>query len=98
MNVYDYCDTVVKELGNWRTKLAVLDSKIGTLPTGAKERMFGNIEELHMIIAEIEDRIHALEHSCPVSWRPSRGEDRVGPVTMNTEGSMREKADYDFGG
>lgn len=98
MNVYDYCETVTLELGSWRKKLAVLDHKIALLPCDAKEKMLGSIEELHMIVAEMEDRIYNLEHSCPTSWRPlSRGE-RIGPVIINYDAVSREKVDYDFGG
>ena len=98
MNIYDYCESVVTELGNWRQKLAVLDAKIGALPTGSKEKMFGNIEELHMVIAEIEDRIYSLEHACPVVWRPEATAEGVGPVTINYDAALSAKADYDFGG
>ena len=98
MNVYDYCETVTMELGNWKNKLAVLDHKIATLPCGSKEKMLGSIEELHMVIAEMEDRLYNLEHSCPISWRPASGEERVGTVTFNYEAASGEKVDYDFGG
>jgi|APCry4251928276_1046603.scaffolds.fasta_scaffold302086_1 hypothetical protein len=98
MNVYDYCETVTKELGNWRHKLTVLDHKIGVLPCGAKEKMVGSIEELHMVIAEMEDRLYNLEHACPISWRPASSEERVGPVIINYEDAASEKVDYDFGG
>jgi hypothetical protein len=98
MNIYDYCESVVTELGIWRQKLAVLDAKIAALPTGVKEKMFGNIEELHMVIAELEDRISSLEHACPVVWRPETTEEGVGPVTINYDAALTAKADYDFGG
>ncbi|RJX34604.1 MAG: hypothetical protein C4531_03685 [Desulfurivibrio sp.] len=97
MNVYDYCETVTVELGNWKKKLTLLDNKIATLPCGSKDKMHDNIEELHMVIAEMEDRLYNLEHACPISWRPASDE-RVGPVTINYEEAAREKVDYDFGG
>lgn len=98
MNVYDYCGVVVLELNNWRKKLAVLDHKIALLPCDAKEKMLGSIEELHMIVAEMEDRIYNLEHACPTSWRPVSRDERIGPVIFNYEAISREKVDYDFGG
>ncbi|MBU0965156.1 MAG: hypothetical protein KKA54_02135 [Proteobacteria bacterium] len=100
MNLYDYCEAVALELGNWRKKLTVLDLKIALLPSDDKEKMLGSIEEMHMIVAEMEDRIYNLEHSSPTSLRPllSNGE-RIGPVLIDFEAVTRgEKADYDFRG
>ena len=98
MNVYDYCETVTQELSNWRNKLTELDKKIAHLSCGAKEQMVGNIEELHMVVAEMEDRIYNLEHSCPTSWKPEDSAEKIGPVSFNYEDANRAKVDYDFGG
>ena len=98
MNVYDYCETVALELENWRKKLTVLDHKIALLPCDAKTKMLGNVEELHMIIAEMEDRIYNLEHACPTSWRPASKGERIGPVLINYEAVSGAKADCGFGG
>lgn len=97
MNVHEYCENVVVELENWQEKLNHVDQQIAALPCGAKEKMLGNIEELHMTIAEIEDRISSLRNSCPTSWRPDRDES-AGPVSFNYEEALKSKVDYDFGG
>lgn len=70
MNVYEYCDSVTQELTNWKNKLSTLDHKIASLPCSAKEEMVGSIGELHMVMAEMDERISNLEHACPASWRP----------------------------
>jgi hypothetical protein len=70
MKTLEYCTHVENELAGWRDKLGSIDHRIEGLSCGAKEKMLGNIEELHMLMAEVDDRIMALKTSCPTEWRP----------------------------
>ena len=100
LNIQEYCTNVETELGLWRQKLANIDNHIQQLPCGDKEKMLGNIEELHMTMAELDDRIHELEVSCPTEWSPVREEisGKFGILNDRYEAALNEVVDYDFGG
>ena len=100
MNTLEYCTNVERELSGWREKLGEVDHRIEGLSCGAKEKMLGNIEELHMIMAELDDRITALRTACPTEWRPVRDEinARIKGFEEKYTFATEELADYDFGG
>ncbi len=64
MNTYDCCHTMEKELSCWRSRLESIDQKIQRTPSIDKYKMLGSIEDLHMVMAELDDRINALRTSC----------------------------------
>ncbi|MFZ5760892.1 MAG: hypothetical protein ACOY32_14845 [Thermodesulfobacteriota bacterium] len=89
MNVFEYCRTVVTELESWRKRLAVLDNRIALCQ--ARGGIKGDVEELHMVIAEIDNRVHALRNACPLSLRPFSGAEGVGPVTINWDAALKTR-------
>lgn len=100
MKTSEYCTNVERELGGWREKLGEIDHRIEGLSCGVKEHMLGNIEELHMLMAELDDRITALKTSCPTEWRPMRDamSARVKGIGEKYAFATTEVVDYDFGG
>ena len=74
MNVKDYCKNVEMELTVWKAKLYDVVSKIDALPTRQKERMYENVNGLHIVMSELDDRIEALRTQCPTEWTPEREE------------------------
>lgn len=100
MNTLEYCTHVENELANWREKLGAIDHRIEGLSCGEKEKMLPNIEELHMVMAELDDRIMALKTSCPTEWQPVREEisERVKGFGEKYAFATKEVVDYDFGG
>ena len=59
-----YCTNVAEELAGWSEKLHKLSSKIDNIPSIDKYRMFPQIEELYIIMAELDDRLCELLESC----------------------------------
>jgi len=100
MNTLEYCTNVEHELAGWRNKLGEIDHRIEGLSCGVKEKMLGNIGELHMMMAELDDRITALKTSCPTEWNPVRDEinERLKGLGEKYAFATREVVDYDFGG
>lgn len=94
-----YCSNVSVELEEWSEKLHALSGEIGRLSTGEKYRIFPQIEELHMILTELDDRLCGLVQACPTA---EVGIDRVDMANavyaekFNWKGP--ERFDYDFGG
>jgi predicted nuclease with TOPRIM domain len=74
MEVKDYCNNVQMELNNWKARLYDIIRKIDQIPTGEKQKMHDEIESLHMIVTELEDRIDNLRTNCPTEWEPERKE------------------------
>lgn len=74
MEVKDYCDNVTVELAGWKAKMYDLVKKLDKVPTGSKEKVVNEVNELHMIIEELGDRIERLRKECPISWKPERTE------------------------
>lgn len=95
MNVYEYCDVVVAELSNWRKKLTELDHRIAALSGESEIKRDAEREDLHMMLAEMEDRIYHVEHACPTSLKPASKGERVGPVLINYEAAIRQKSHSD---
>ena len=96
----DYCTSVADELARWSIKLHNLSSEIDKIPSIDKYRMFSQIEGLHIIMTELDDRLCELLESCPTASSSSSEEGKgnrerfSSPLNM----SKSEHFDYDFGG
>ncbi len=70
MNVQDYCNNVDIELNAWKAKLDIVMRQMDDLPTGDKQRMYEQVNGLHIIVTELDERIDQLRTSCPTEWAP----------------------------
>jgi hypothetical protein len=95
----EYCSNVSTELEEWSEKLHKLSSKIDRISTGDKYRVFPQIEEFHMILTELDDRLCSFMQSCKTT---DVGGDRVDISNIvyaeNFNWKGPEQFDYDFGG
>jgi hypothetical protein len=74
MHVRDYCDNVSAELTGWKVKMYDVMSKLEKVPSGDKEKVQPYLNDIHMILASLNDRIAQLRTECPVSWDPQKKE------------------------
>jgi len=74
MELKDYCRNVNAELIGWKAKLYDIVRKMDNLSTGDKEKVYGEINGLHILMTELEDRIEQLQTQCPTEWSPQREE------------------------
>ncbi len=72
MDIQSYCDNVGTELIGWKSKLYDVVQKFDKLPTGDKEKLVPEVNDLHMILEELTERIQKLEKECPTEWDPHR--------------------------
>lgn len=72
MDVKDYCKAMEVELTGWKAKIYDLSRKIDKLPTGDKEKVASHVEDLHIIMEELTDRVNQLEKECPSEWSPQK--------------------------
>lgn len=100
MEIYDYCKNVNMELTVWKARLYDVISKIDHLPTGDKQRMYEEVNGLHIIMSELEERIEKLRTECPVEWKPTREEInvRLSGLSNRYNDATGVFFDYDFGG
>ncbi len=85
MDVLDYCKGMEMELTAWKAKLYDLTRKVDRLPSGDKQRMLGNVEDLHMLATEFEDYIQKLRNECPSEWGSQKKEIDHAHVNMRSK-------------
>lgn len=100
MELSDYCKGVDIELTMWKAKLYDVMAQMDRLPTGNKQRMYEEVNGLHILMSELEERIEKLRRECPTEWKPDQEEIRtkfseLGVKYNDTAGVL---FDYDFGG
>jgi len=100
METKDYCKYVDMELTVWKAKLYDVISKIEKLPTGDKQRMHEQVNGLHIVMADLDDRIDKLRTECPLEWRPDQKEIqvRLSELSSRYKDATGVLFDYDFGG
>lgn len=96
----DYCANVAEELEGWSVRLHDLSDEIGRIPSLDKYRLLPQIEQLHIIMTELDDRLCELVDSCPLLEGGETGKARVGSVPLRREAGRNsgEKFDYEVGG
>ena len=94
----EYCSSMAEELGVWSEKLHKLSSEIDRIPSIDKYRLLPQIEDLHIIMTELDDRLCAMNSSCSMveGQRELGGYRYSVPTTIHS--GQNELFDYDFGG
>ncbi len=100
MEINDYCKNVNMELTVWKAKLYDVISKIERLPTSDKQRMYEEVNGLHIIMAELDERIEKLRTECPIEWKPAQEEIKVKLSSLSNKYNDTAGVlfDYDIGG
>ena len=92
MDVTSYCNSLAIELTGWKAKVYDTTRKLDKMPSGDKEKVVPEVNELHMIIEELDDRIGRLKKECPIEWEPDRIELEGRTTQLKTIwGNVQEK-------
>jgi len=59
-----YCTNISAELAAWSKKLHDISEKFAAIPSIEKYKLTPQIEGLHILITELDDRIKALRTDC----------------------------------
>ena len=105
MSARNCCKTMQAELTAWKANVYDIVRKMEELPGGEKDRVLPNIEDLHMLIAEMDDRIEDIRDNCT----PETGIDDIrterddfdkhlATLRVKTDEAMRELGAGNFGG
>jgi len=92
MDVQDYCKGMETEMTAWKAKLYDVMRKVDSLGSAEKEKILPNVEDLHMFLAEMTDRIEKLKTECPSDWSPDKKEIEEGSIDMR--GKYEETMEY----
>lgn len=92
MDVKDYCKGMETEMTAWKAKLYDVMRKVDVLGSAEKEKILPNVEDLHMFLEEMTDRIEKLKTECPSDWSPDKKEIEEGSVDMR--GKYEETMEY----
>jgi hypothetical protein len=92
MDVQDYCKGMETELTAWKAKLYDVMRKVDRLGTAEKEKVLPNVEDLHMLLEEMSDRVVKLKTECPSDWSPIKKEIDQGSVNMR--GKYEDTMEY----
>ena len=71
-DVKNYCDNVVAELSVWKAKIYDVVRIIDKVSSGDKAKLGNQVNDLHMFIEELENRIDRLRRECPIDWKPDQ--------------------------
>ena len=64
MKAINCCKTMEMELTGWKAIVYDIARKMEKLPGGEKEKILPNIEDLHILVAEMDDRIDQIRENC----------------------------------
>ena len=76
----------------WKAKLYDVMRKVDKLGSAEKEKVLPNIEDLHMFLEEMTDRVETLKTECPSDWSPLKKE--LEDNSVNMRGKYEDTMDY----
>ena len=105
MKAKNCCKTMEMELTGWKAIVYDITRKMDQLPGGQKEKIQPNIEDLHILITEMDERIEQIRNNCT----PETGMDdiqteresfnkAISTLRVSAEEAMRGLGGGDFGG
>jgi hypothetical protein len=102
MNPKDCCKGIEMELTAWKAKIYDVVQNMEQLPGGEKQKILANVEDLHMLIAEIDERIDQVRDDCPsvTEFKPIKEDldSKLADVRVNYEDAMAVLGAGNFGG
>lgn len=70
MDLQDYCNSMTMELTAWKAKMYDVLRRLDKLGTAERQKVLSNVEDLHILLAEMGDRVQQLARECPSEWSP----------------------------
>jgi len=92
MDVQDFCKGMEVEMTAWKAKLYDVMRKVDKLGSAEKEKVLPNVEDLHMFLEEMSDRVETLKTECPSDWSPVKKDIEEGTTDMR--GKYEETMEY----
>jgi hypothetical protein len=105
MIVTNCCKTMEMELAAWKATIYDIVRKMDKIPGGVKDKFLPNIEDLHMLVEDLDQRIENIRANCT----PETGIDDIkterdgftynlSELRVKAEDAMKIVSGGDFGG
>lgn len=75
METKEYCENVTLELSEWKEKVDGIVRRLDGRSTGEKEKVYYDLNGLHIVSDELKERIDGLSKACMMNWKPFGGDD-----------------------
>lgn len=105
MLVLNCCKAMEMELAAWKATIYDIVRKMDKLPGGVKEKFFPHIEDLHMLVEELDQRIENIRANCtPETGIDDIKDEREGftynlsKLRVKAEDALKIMGAGDFGG
>jgi hypothetical protein len=103
MDVKDYCETVGKELADWKAKMNDVSKKANALAEVDREKATPIVKDLNAIMDDIDQRIAVLARECPSEWSDDKSniDGKISQAKGKWKevwGILGEDAEYGIGG
>ncbi|MCF8069825.1 MAG: hypothetical protein K9L30_14690 [Desulfobacterales bacterium] len=105
MKAKNCCKTMEMELTAWKAIIYDIARKMEKLPGGEKQKILPNIEDLHMLIEEMDDRIEQIRENCTpetgiddIKTDKEKIDQLMGGLRVKTEEAMKVLGAGNFGG
>jgi predicted nuclease with TOPRIM domain len=85
MDVKDYCSGLEMEMTAWKAKLYDLTRKMDSLGSKEKEKVLANVEDLHILLAEMGDRVQQLKTECPSDYGTDKKQIEKASIDMRSK-------------
>jgi hypothetical protein len=99
------CKTMEMELTGWKAIVYDIARKMEQLPGGEREKIRSNIEDLHMLIAEMDERIDQIRDNCKpetciddIMTEREKFNASLSTLRVSTEEAMKGLGGGNFGG
>jgi len=105
MKARNCCKTMEMELTGWKAIVYDISRKMEQLPGGEKEKIRPHIEDLHMLIGEMDDRIEQIRTNCTpetgmddIQTERKSFDQAISTLRVTSEEAMRGLGAGNFGG
>lgn len=105
MKARNCCNTMQAELTAWKANVYDILRNMEKRPGGDKEKILPHIEDLHILIAEMEDRIDQIRDNCTpetgmedIRSEKENFDKSLSTLRVTAEEAMRGLGGGNFGG
>jgi len=56
----------------WKAKMYDITRRLDKMGTAEKEKVLSQVEDMHILVTEMGDRIDKLNRECPSEWSPDK--------------------------
>ena len=105
MKARNCCKTMEMELTAWKAIVYDIVRKMEELPHDTREKVFPNIEDMHMMIADMDERIEEIRENCTpetgiddIRTEKEEFDRHLATLRVSVDEAMRGLGAGDFGG